>query len=163
MTIEIRYLAEVPEAVPKLVEYYLDELESYYGPDGPGIAEADIWECYQINSIPLALVAIDRNGKVVGTGSLRKANSVGLEPGQKPWIAALVVEKNKRGSGIGTALIAALELEARLFGFTSLYISTNTIESILLSRDWQALNQVSSLNGPLTTYRIELRNTARLK
>jgi len=155
--IEIRYLAEAPKAVPKLVDLFLDEWEPYYGSDGPGIAEADIWECCQTSSLPLALVAIDGNGEVVGTGAL-KAGSVGSEPGQGPWIAALVVEKSRRGNGIGTALIAALESEARSFRYSFLYTSTDTAGSILLNRGWQALNQASSLRGPITVYRAKLQD-----
>lgn len=157
LAIKIRCLAEVPEAVPKLVDLFLDEWEPYYGPDGPGIAKADIWECCQIDSIPLALVAIDGNGEIVGTGTL-KAESVGSEPSQSPWITALVVEKSRRGNSIGTALIAALESEARRFRCSLLYTSTDTAGSILLRRGWKALNQVPSIRGPITFYKAELQD-----
>jgi len=153
--IKICYLAEAPEAVPKLVKLFLEEWGSHYGPEGPGIAESDIWDCCQINGMPLALLAIDENGEVVGTGAL-KSEFVGSESGQGPWVVALVVKKNKRGSGIGTALISALEMEARRFRSSFIYISTNTSESILLRRGWAALNQASSLRGPITIYRAKL-------
>ena len=42
--------------------------------------------------------------EAVGTGAL-KTESVVSEPGQGPWISVLVVEKNRRRNGIGTALI----------------------------------------------------------
>lgn len=162
--IKICYLAEVPEVVPKLVQFFLKEWGLYYGPDGPGIAESDIWECCQINSLPLALVAIDEsNGKVVGTGAL-KAESNGSTPDQSPWITSLVVEENNRGNGIGTALISALEMEARRFRYPFIYSSTFSAGDILLSRGWQPINKINSHHGVVTIYRSELRkNTAKLK
>ena len=157
--IKIFFLAEVPEVVPKLVKLFQEEWETYYGPEGPGIAESDIWECCQINSTPLALVAIDNNGDVVGTGTLR-AETIDSVLDQGPWITALVVEKSRRGNGIGTALISALEMEARRFRYPFIYTSTHTAGGILLSRGWQAIDKVNSYQGVVTIYRTELRKNA---
>ena len=160
--VKICFLAEVPEAVPKLVKLFQEEWEAYYGPDGPGIAESDIWECCQINSIPLTLVAIDENGEVIGTGTLR-AKPVDSVLDQGPWITALVVEKSRRGNGIGTALISALEMEARRFRSSSIYTSTHTSGGILLSRGWQAIDKINTFQGVVTIYRTELQqSTAKL-
>ena len=160
--IKICFLAEVPEVVPKLVELFQEEWEAYYGPEGPGIAESDLWECCQINSIPLTLIAIDDNGEVVGAGTLR-AESIGSAPDQGPWITALVVEKSRRGNGVGTALISALEMEARRFRCQFIYTSTHTAGAILLSRGWQAIEKTNSYQGVVTIYRAELqKSTAKL-
>ena len=157
--IKICFLAEVPEVVPKLVKIFQEEWKAYYGPEGPGIAESDIWECCQINSIPLTLIAIDDNGEVVGTGTLR-AESIGSAPDQGPWITALVVEKSRRGNGIGTALISALEMEARRFRCQFIYTSTHTAGGILLSRGWQAINKITYYQSVATVYRAELQKSA---
>ena len=154
--ITICFLAEIPEVVPKVVKLFQEEWEAYYGPAGPGIAEADIWECCQLNSLPLALIAIDENGEVVGAGTLR-AESIGSAPDQGPWITTLVVEKRRRGNGIGTALISALEMEARRFRCQFIYTSTFTAGGILLSRGWQAINKITSHQGIATIYRAELQ------
>ncbi len=151
-------MAKVPEVVPKVVKLFLEEWEAYYGPEGPGIAESDIWECCQINSIPLALIAIDDNGEAVGAGTLR-AESIGFALNQGPWITALVVEKSRRGNGIGTALISALEMEARRFRCQFIYTSTHTVGGILLSRGWQAINKITSHQGVATIYRAELQKS----
>lgn len=156
--IKICFLAEAPEVVPKLVKLFQEEWEVYYGPEGPGIAESDIWECCQINNIPLALIAIDDNGEVVGTGTLR-AELIGSTLNYGPWITALVVEKNRRGNGIGTALISALEMEARRFRCRFIYISTYTAGDILLSRGWQEINKITSYEGVATIYRAELQKS----
>ena len=160
--IKICFLAEAPEVVPKLVKLFQEEWEAYYGPEGPGIAESDIWEGCQINSTPLTLVAIDDNGEVTGTGTLR-AKPIDSVSDQGPWITALVVDKNRRGNGIGTALISALEMEARRFRCPFIYTSTHTAGGILLSRGWQAIDKIDSFQGIGTVYRTELQqSTAKL-
>ncbi|MEQ8353996.1 MAG: GNAT family N-acetyltransferase [Kiloniellaceae bacterium] len=155
MTFEIRYLAEVPNAVARLAEIFVDEWEPYYGVEGPGDAERDIRACCRRGAVPIAVIAVDDGGDVIGTGAL-KAESLGSEPGQLPWIAGLVVEKNNRGKGVGTALVAALEDEARRLGFSSIYTSTDAADNILGKRGWRALKQVESLRGPVTVYRMDL-------
>ena len=152
MTITIRYLADVLEAVPRLVEIFVAEWEPYYGIAGKGDAKQDIMVCCRYDDIPIAIVALNDAGEVIGTGAL-KAESLGSVPGQEPWIAALVVEKSNRGKGIGSALIAALESEARRLGFSSVNTSTDTAENILKKRGWQDIKQVESLRGPVTVYR----------
>ena len=160
--IKICFLAETPEVVPKLVKLFQEEWEAYYGSEGLGIAESDIWEGCQINSTPLTLVAIDDNGEVAGTGTLR-AKPIDSVSNQGPWITALVVEKNRRGNGIGTALVSALEMEARRFRCPFIYTSTHTSGGILLSRGWQAIDEVNTFQGVVTVYRTELQQrTAKL-
>lgn len=156
--IKVCFLAEVPEAVSKVVKLFQEEWKAYYGPEGPGIAESDIWECCQINSIPLTLIAIDDNGEVVGAGTLR-AESIDSVPNQGPWITALVVEKSKRGNGIGTALISALEMEARRFRCKFIYTSTHTAGGVLLSRGWQEINKITQHQCVATIYRAELQKS----
>lgn len=155
VTIAIRYLADMPEAVSELAEQFRAEWEPYYGATGPGNAEADLLSCCRKDDIPLALVAVTDHGKIAGTGAL-KAESVGAEAGEGPWIAALLVVPDKRGKGIGTALVAALEDEARRLRFPALYTSTDTAGGLLLRRGWRKGREVPSLRGPITLFRLDL-------
>ena len=148
-------LADAPEAVPRLARWFVEEWGPYYGPDGPGVAEDDLLSCCNRDEIPIALVAIDAEGNAIGTAAL-KSESVGSEPGQGPWLAAFLVGKDHRGNGVGTALVAAIEKKAGRLGFPTIYTSTDAAEGIYRRRGWQALNQVSSLRGPITVYRQDL-------
>ncbi len=42
MAVEVRYLGDVPSALPLLARWFTEEWEPYYGPAGPGNAEADL-------------------------------------------------------------------------------------------------------------------------
>jgi predicted N-acetyltransferase YhbS len=153
--LRIIHLVEAPETVPTLARWFVEEWAPYYGPDGPGAAEEDLVACCNRDKIPTALVAFDAESNVVGTAAL-KADSVGSELGQGPWLAAFLVGKHHRGKGVGTALVEAIEREACRLGFQTIYTSTDAAEGIYRRRGWQALNQVSSLRGPITVYRQDL-------
>ena len=153
--LRIIHLAEAPETVSTLALWFIEEWMPYYGPEGPGEAEDDLLACCNRDEIPVALIAIDADGAVIGTAAL-KSESVGSEPGQGPWLAAFLVAKDHRGKGVGTALVAAIEEEAGRLGFQTIYTSTDAAEGIYRRRGWKALNQVSSLRGPITVYRKDL-------
>ena len=155
MKYHIVHLEKVPEVIPELIEYYIKEWEPYYGAKGIGNAELDIKACCQSDKLPFALVAIDSNRVALGTGALRE-QSLGSESGEEPWISALLVPQSHRKKGIGEALINALELEAKRMGFTEIYSATDSANTLLLNRGWQALRQVESLRGEATVYRLDL-------
>jgi predicted N-acetyltransferase YhbS len=119
------------------------------------VAEEDLMAYCNRDQIPTALVAFDAESNVVGTAAL-KADSVGSELGQGPWLAAVLVGKHHRGKGVGTALVEAIEREACRLGFQTIYTSTDAAEGIYRRRGWRALNQVSSLRGPITVYKQDL-------
>ena len=66
-----------------------------------------------------------------GTASLKR-ESVGSELGVGPWLTALLVAKDQRGQGIGTALVEAIEQYGWSIGFETIYCSTDTPRSLLV-------------------------------
>ncbi len=110
--LRIVHLLEVPEVVPVLVRWFVEEWAPWYGPHGQGDAESDLTACRNREKLPVCLVALHSNGTVLGTASLKR-ESVGSELGVGPWLAALLVAKDRRSQGIGTALIEAIEQHAQ--------------------------------------------------
>ena len=157
--IRIVHLCDAPAAAPTLARWFVEEWAPWYGPDGPGDAAADLAACRSRDAMPLCLVAL-RGDEVLGTAGL-KPDSLGGEHAPGPWIAALLVGRAHRGHGVGTALVATIEAEARRLGFPALYISTDTGEAMLSRRGWSALAATASLRGPITVYRLGLRDRAR--
>jgi GNAT superfamily N-acetyltransferase len=69
------------------------------------------------------VVVADLNGAVAGLAHLQVSPAIEYDrPVAK--LAALVVEESHRGKGIGRALLAAIEDEARLRGCGLLYVTT---------------------------------------
>ena len=151
----IHHLLEVPAAAPTLAQWFVDEWYPWYGPEGPGDAEADLAACRSRDVLPICLVAMADDGSLLGTVAL-KTESIGSEHGVGPWLAAFLVGKPHRGKGVGTALVAALENEARSLGFASIYTSTDTAARLLERRGWQPFAASKSLRGPVTVYRLAL-------
>ena len=149
-------LADALETIPLLTCFFIEEWEPYYGSDGAGDAERDLRESCNRDDLPLALVALDDDGTVLGTAAL-KEESVGSESGMGPWLAALYVPIEHRKRGIGSALVEAIENKARSFGFDSIFVSTDAAESIIRRRGWTKLKtQAESLRGPVAVYQMIL-------
>ncbi len=155
MTIRIVHLCDAPDAAPILARWFVDEWTPWYGPGGPGDAEADLAACRSRDTLPVCLVALDGDGRVLGTVAL-KPESVGSELGVGPWLAAFLVGPDHRGRGVGSALVAALEDEARRLGVPCLYTSADAAGGVLARRGWQAMAGSESLRGPVTVFRLDL-------
>ena len=152
----IVHLIDAPEAAPTLAKWFIEEWTPWFGPDGQGDAESDLEACRSREELPICLVALNGDGEVLGTAAL-KSDSVGGELGVGPWLAAMLVGTDHRGGGIGAALVEAIEEEARRLGFSSIYTSTEPAESIPGRRGWQAFGDSESLKGPVTVYRLQIR------
>ena len=151
----IAHLIEPPFVIPVLTQWFMDEWTTWYGPGGSGNAKQDLEECSRRDALPICLIALSENGTVLGTGTL-KSKSTGSKRSDGPWMSALLVSKNYRGKGIGTALIEAIEKEAQRLGFSSVYCSTNTAENTLQRRGWEADGTAETLRGPVPVYRLKL-------
>lgn len=155
--IRIALLADHPECLPTLVRWFEDEWQPHYGPHGEGSAEHDLNECCRRDALPLALVAMNEDADPVATAALRQS-SVGAQPGEGPWLAALLVAPQYRRHGIATALVTAIGDEALARGFDRLFTSTDAEAFVSGQSGWQALRQETSLRGPITVYSKSLEN-----
>ena len=153
----IVHLIDAPEATPTLAGWFVEEWTPWYGPEGQGDAESDLEACRSRDELPICLVALSVDGDVLGTAAL-KSDSVGDELGVGPWLAAMLVGKDHRGRGIGTALVEAIEGEARRLGFSTIYTSTRAQENIPGRRGWQPFGESESLKGTVTVYRLQIRD-----
>ena len=146
-------LADVPEAIPVLTQWFLAEWEPYYGPNGSGDAEGDLKACCDGSGIPLALVAKDAKGAILGTAAL-KPRSMESHPHLGPWLAALLVAPAARRKKVASALVAAIEEAARKRNYDALYCGTDgAIADLLHGRGWKPLEEgAPTLRDPATIY-----------
>jgi len=149
----IIHLADLPEAIPLLARWFIEEWGPYYGPEGPGDAEQDLQSCRNRYEIPLALVALDAAGDVIGTAAL-KPSSLETHRYLGPWLAAMLVARGQRGMGIGSALVTAIEGEARRLGVDVLYSDTASASSLLSRLGWEPIETgIPTLRETATLYR----------
>ncbi|MBC8158523.1 MAG: GNAT family N-acetyltransferase [Alphaproteobacteria bacterium] len=152
---KVVHLIDVPEVIPEIARLFIEEWGLWYGPDGPGDAESDLRKCNSRNTLPLCLVALDDQGKFLGTAAL-KGRSVGDDLAPGPWLAAMLVVGKHRGAGVGTALVRAIEKEALQLGLRTIYTSTDVADTIMVRHGWRLIGESESLRGTARVYRRDL-------
>lgn len=152
--IAITHLADIPNTIPSLGQLFTAQWPSWYGPDGPGDAQADLYAAAQRGALPLAMVACSADDQVLGCAIL-KAKSVGAELGYGPFLAGFVVAPETRRRGVGNALVDAIEVEAAAqLGFAALFGATDSADSILIRPGWRAIDRAPSSRGAMVIYRL---------
>ncbi|MDG9670808.1 GNAT family N-acetyltransferase [Hahella sp. CR1] len=136
----VKYLADAPEAVPALAASFETEWPDWYGPKGPGDAEADLRQFCSRDALPVGMVAF-LDGELVGVAAL-KAQSITTHPHLGPWAAAGWVKPELRRRGLGAALLTALEDAALALGYDKLYCGTATAASLMRRGGWRLLEEL---------------------
>ena len=141
--LQIKLLADYPEAITVFTEWFEREWAPYYGTNGPGDAREDLMECLNRKQLPIAFVAL-LGDEVCGTAAL-KTESISTHRHLTPWLAALFVAPTFRRRGVGKQLIAAVEEKAFQFGFDCIYVGigrgSGTPESTLRRRSWEFIEK----------------------
>ncbi|HZX82699.1 MAG TPA: GNAT family N-acetyltransferase [Reyranella sp.] len=92
-----------------------------------------------VDRVPIVLVALDDAGTLVGTASLLFDDLDG-DP-RNPWLASVFVPAERRGKGIASALVAAIEAVARRLGYPMLYLFTTSAARLYAGLGWRTLEQ----------------------
>lgn len=151
--LRVAVLEEVPAELERIALWFCEEWPDWYGPSGPGDAYRDLERCLApAGRLPRCLVALADGGVPVGTVSLRDT-SPGSDRYPGAWLTALVVPQAFRRAGIGARLIAAAETEAQRLGFPEILTATATAQSLVFARDWQQIDALQAVSGPLGLYR----------
>ena len=146
----ISYLADHPEALPVLKEWFKTEWAGYYGPTGPGDAGRDLIAYSSRERLPVGLVAFWQ-GRLCGIAAL-KPDSISSHTHLSPWAAAGLVAPSFRRRGIGSSLVSALEHLARHFGHSRIYCATSTAVGLLKRNGWEFMERVASDSETVAIY-----------
>jgi predicted N-acetyltransferase YhbS len=92
-----------------------------------------------VDRVPIAFVALDDDGGIVGTASLIFDDLEG-DP-RNPWLASVYVPPEQRRKGVASALVRTVEDAARRLGYTRLYLFTSTAPKLYADLGWRPLEQ----------------------
>jgi GNAT superfamily N-acetyltransferase len=157
--IEIAYLADHPEVIPTLVEWFCAQWPAYYAERMRADITQDFYSEANRTGIPVRLVAFS-DGELAGTITLRE-QALWDFPEYHPGLGGLLVVERHRSQGIGTELVKAGMQVAREQGYARIFTTTATANGILERLGWQRVQAISHGAEQLMLYRFELKKGRR--
>ena len=162
----ISYLVDYPEYIPQLAEWLLQQWQPILREETLATRVAKLKTHLNRDELPIAWVA-HANGQIFGTAALRVHDLEGRED-LTPWLGGVLVGAPFRRRGIGEALCATVEDEARAREIEILYLFTLDKEAwysrlgwsavepclwrerpgMIMSKQWQAAHTPARRNGP---------------
>ena len=141
MVSEIALLADHPEAVSILTDWFVAQWPDYFAQRTPADIAQDFHAEANRNTIPLRLLAFV-NGEMAGTICLRE-HAIQNLPEYRPGLGGLFVAAHHRGRGIGSELVQAGMQVAWSQGYERVYATTLAARGILERLDWKLIRQFS--------------------
>jgi N-acetylglutamate synthase-like GNAT family acetyltransferase len=120
--VRITYLIEHPEYIPQLAQWVFEQWGSIIGEKTPEKRIKNLQEHMNRDKLPIAWVA-HASGQLLGCAALRVDELEGRED-LTPWLGGVIVGSHFRRRGIGAALCATVEEQARSRGIQTLYLFT---------------------------------------
>jgi len=117
----IQPLADIPEAIPVLAQWFHREWYCFDGRSQQTI-EVQLTENFERNRIPITFLAMNAD-QIIGTVSIDKSDLPRFDH-LSPWLASLYVIPEARAAGVGTALICHAQRFAASHRIDRLYLWT---------------------------------------
>ena len=149
----IRDLRECKQHIPTLVAWHHQEW-AHLNPGQTIQQRADeMEECLGIHFVPSTFVW-EEAGEAVGSASIL-ACDMDSHPECSPWLASVFVREDRRGEGIGTALVQHAMTMASSNQIRTLFLFTPDQELFYQRLGWQWLSQETYHGDDVTLMRID--------
>lgn len=139
MPLEFAYLADCPEALPQLAEWFYQEWGREDQGHSPATAAARLRQRMQRGRLPLTMVAL-LDGQAVGSYSL-KIREMHTHPQYLHWLGAVYVQEALRGQGYGSAIVRHAAAEAARLGVRELHLYTHSHEPFYAHLGWTPIER----------------------
>jgi len=154
MELSTAYLADHPNALPVIEEWFKSEWPDWYGPEGPGDARSDLLSYATRDALPVGVVGFVGDAPV-GLVVL-KATSISGRPDLAPWASTGLVHSDYRRRGFGAKLLSALEEVAVELGYDSIYCGTAAAALLLERSGWTYVEHSEAEGQHLAVYKKSL-------
>jgi GNAT superfamily N-acetyltransferase len=156
----IQPLADRPEAIPILAQWFFLEWHSF---DGRTVREIEDQLSQNLNraSIPITFVAV-RNSELIGTVSL-DLSDLPVCDHLSPWLASLYVVPECRRAGVGSALVEHLIDFAFSQRLPNLYVWTPGSTRLYEKLGWRLLQTSTYAGQAITVLRLEMFGATRVR
>jgi GNAT superfamily N-acetyltransferase len=136
--IRISYLIDHPEYIPQLAQWLFEQWDAILGEETPEARVKKLTAHMNRDKLPIAWVA-HAGEQLLGTAALRVHDLEGRED-LTPWLGGVFVASHFRRQGIGAALCATVEDEARSRGIQTLYLFTLDKQAWYSRLGWTVLS-----------------------
>jgi GNAT superfamily N-acetyltransferase len=153
--VRIESLADHLDLVETVARWHWDA----WGHEDPGASLAS-WTAgmrarANRDRIPMTYVALD-GAELVGTASLI-AHEMVTHPEWSPWLGGVYVRHDRRGEGIGSALVREAVRAAAAMNEPRLYLSTESARGFYEKLGWRAIAVEEHAGQPVTIMVIETK------
>jgi predicted N-acetyltransferase YhbS len=141
--IAIHYLGHHPGYSDHLACWSWDEWRYIYEQRGQTFehAQKNYRERFNTDALPLALIALNETGELIGTVSL-KYQDLDTRPEISTWLGGLFVAPEWRRQGIGSRLMTRAVEEARRLGLPALHLWTASSERLYAGLGWHVVERL---------------------
>ncbi len=143
-------LADRPEVIPTLAQWFHDEWSGFDGRSVETVAQ-QLQSNLNRDSIPITFLAVS-GAELLGTISIEVSD---LPPRDdlSPWLASLFVAPQARRAGVGSALVRHVLDFARTRGLAELYLWTPGSPEFYARRGWTVFDRMQYARQPITLMR----------
>ena len=139
-------LAERPELIPAVAEALRREWTDWYGREDFTDTLFEFSRRARTDGVPMTLVAVD-GARLVGAASLVEA-SIATHAHLSDWIGGLWTAPDRRGEGVGAALVEACCGHALRLGVTTLHAATASAERLFLRAGFERFDTAALAAHP---------------
>ena len=132
MQIQFEYLADHPECVPQVIDWWWTEWSDRIGPDLEKASER-LRSSLSRDGLPINILAM-LHDKPVGTAALKLQEVEDLFPDKQYWLGSVFVEEAHRGVGIASALSMKIVQLAEQKCVPHLYLQTLDLDGGLYGK-----------------------------
>jgi GNAT superfamily N-acetyltransferase len=143
-------LADLPDAIPQLAQWYHDEWHVFDQRSVAGIA-AQLAANLNRSSLPITFIPHDRD-RLLGTFSIDLADLPPMDH-LSPWLASFYVLPSARGGGIGTALLCHAHQFAADHRIATLHLWTPGTTRLYVRHGWLETGRMTYCDRPITLMR----------
>lgn len=136
--VTIHYLGHHPGFADRLAQWSWHEWRRVYEQRGQTFQHAvrNYRERINVDQIPIALIALNEKGELIGTVSL-KNEDLEVRPEITLWLGGLYVVPEWRNRGVASFLMERAVAEARRLGLSSLHLWTSSAERLYTKLGWK--------------------------
>ncbi len=141
MNIEFHFLANQPQHLAKLAQWYFDEWGELTQAASVQTVEARLQEYLNADKIPLIIVA-ENNGELAGAVQL-KFREMTIFPDKEHWLGGVYVAEKFRGNKVAARLVGQAITLASQMHVKTLYLQTIRLDGGLYRRlGFKAIDKV---------------------